>query len=123
MRKAGPMKSRLERRSKEKEDFLDEIIEERSLKNPQFKEMVDAKVAEHQIKSDLQFRKSVQCKKRLSNLTPEEQYILWCAMTSMVEDVHSPQDQLNKDQWEEAEQLLNALNDMINDRANSNSKT
>lgn len=41
--------------------------------------------------------------------SPQDTEILWAAMTAMVKDIHAPQDQLTKAQWERADAMMARL--------------
>jgi hypothetical protein len=49
-------------------------------------------------------------------LSPEEQYVVFAALCTMVDDVHSVQDQMTEKQWELATALYKGLTKLVNDR-------
>lgn len=52
---------------------------------------------------------------RFKYWTPKDIYVLWAAMVAMVQDIHSPQDNLTEQQWERAERLLQELDAYVNE--------
>jgi hypothetical protein len=40
--------------------------------------------------------------------------VLWAAMCSMTQDVHSPQDQLSADEWAIADEVFRQLDEAVN---------
>jgi DNA-directed RNA polymerase specialized sigma subunit len=42
---------------------------------------------------------------QIFTLNEDELNVVWCAMAAMVKDIHAPQDMMNDDDWEVAEQL------------------
>jgi hypothetical protein len=46
-------------------------------------------------------------------MTDDELVAVWAAMCSMVEDVHCPQDNLTREQWDAAETLLERMTGMV----------
>lgn len=45
---------------------------------------------------------------------PVVQKILWAAMCSMVQDIHSPQDNLSPEEWAIAERIFQELDEVQN---------
>ena len=50
-------------------------------------------------------------------LSVDDVHVLWAAMQAMVEDVHTPQDNLTEHQWTVARGLLTNLDDRVNEAA------
>jgi hypothetical protein len=58
-------------------------------------------------------------KTKLESLDPVTQHVIFAAMCSMVFDVHSMQDNMNKEQWDRADEICVTLQDWLD---NPNSK-
>jgi hypothetical protein len=48
-------------------------------------------------------------------LTKEEQYVVFAALTSMVDDIHTVQDQMTPEQWDLAKKLHVKLTKIVDE--------